>query len=91
MHIPVLKSEVLKYIDPEPGRQFIDCTINGGGHAQAILERTGSKGSLLGIDLTPEFIEQLKKKKDKKSGYIKIMVFRQLRKVFTLIASLLCF
>jgi|SRR6056297_1339846 len=67
MHIPVLKSEVLKYIDPEPGRQFIDCTINGGGHAQAILERTGSKGSLLGIDLTPEFIEQLKKKKDKEN------------------------
>ncbi len=50
-HIPVLLKEVIYYLDPKPNRNFIDCTIGGGGHAKVILEKIGPKGKLLGIDL----------------------------------------
>ena len=57
MHVAVLKKEVLKYLKPGSNENFIDCTINGGGHALSILEKTGPKGKLLGIDWDPEQIE----------------------------------
>ncbi len=38
-HIPVLLSEILTYLQPEPNKSFIDGTVGQGGHAQAILER----------------------------------------------------
>jgi 16S rRNA (cytosine1402-N4)-methyltransferase len=62
MHIPVLQKEVIKYLDPEPNQNFIDATIGEGGHALAILERTSPDGKLLGIDWSPEIIENCKLK-----------------------------
>lgn len=59
MHVPVLQKELIELLAPANGQNFIDGTINGGGHAQLILERTGPRGKLLGIDLTPELIEKL--------------------------------
>lgn len=53
IHIPVLKNEVLEYLDPKPNENFIDCTVGEGGHAEAILEKTEPEGKLLGIDLDP--------------------------------------
>ncbi len=50
MHIPVLTKEVLEYLDPKPGENFIDCTLGQGGHAKLILEKTSPTGKLLGID-----------------------------------------
>lgn len=53
-HIPVLLNEVLFYLNPGPNENFVDGTFGGGGHARAILEKTGPKGKLLGIDLDEE-------------------------------------
>lgn len=53
MHIPVLLKEVIHYLDPQPNQNFIDCTIGGGGHSEAILQRNGPQGKLLGIELDP--------------------------------------
>lgn len=50
-HIPVLLQEVIKYLDPKPNENFIDCTFGGGGHSFVILEKNGPKGKVLGIDL----------------------------------------
>ena len=50
MHIPVLQKEVINYLDPKANENFIDCTIDGGGHTMAILERMGTKGKLLEKD-----------------------------------------
>lgn len=61
-HIPVLKKEVIEYLDPKPNENFIDCTIGEGGHALAILERTAPKGKILGIECDPELSSQLKEK-----------------------------
>ena len=60
VHIPVLQKEVIKYLEPKPNENFIDCTINGGGHALAILEETAPKGRLLGIDWDKNQILNLK-------------------------------
>lgn len=49
-HIPVLQKEVIKYLNPKPNEDFIDCTVGEGGHALAILEKTRPKGRVLGID-----------------------------------------
>ncbi len=61
MHVPVLQSEVIEYLDPKPNENFVDGTINGGGHARLILDKTGPRGRILGIDLTPELIVRLKR------------------------------
>ncbi len=62
VHVPVLQKEILAYLDPKPNENFIDCTIGEGGHALAILERNGPNGKVLGIDWSPEVIENCKLK-----------------------------
>jgi len=60
MHIPVLQKEVIKYIDPKPNENFIDCTLGEAGHSLAILEHNGPKGKVLGIDRDKDQISKLK-------------------------------
>ncbi|KPJ57078.1 hypothetical protein AMJ49_02820 [Parcubacteria bacterium DG_74_2] len=60
-HIPVLKNEVLEYLNPKPDKNFIDCTIGGGGHTKAILEKNGPKGRVLGIELDAQLYEKILK------------------------------
>ena len=55
-HEPVMLREVLAALDVRPGGRYVDCTVNGGGHAEAILEAAQQGGSLLGIDADPEAI-----------------------------------
>jgi len=59
-HIPVLIKEVIKYLDPKPNENFIDCTIGQGGHAKLILEKTLPEGKVLGIDADSRQIENSK-------------------------------
>jgi len=61
MHQPVLLKEVLKYLDPKPGDFIIDGTVDGGGHAAAILEKIGTKGFFLGLDWDEEILDEAKK------------------------------
>lgn len=61
-HIPVMTKETLEYLNPQPNQNFIDCTIGDGGHARALLERTAPEGRLLGIDLDPEAVANVKLK-----------------------------
>ncbi|MFC1948965.1 16S rRNA (cytosine(1402)-N(4))-methyltransferase RsmH [Chloroflexota bacterium] len=61
-HIPVLVEETVKALDVQPGGRYIDCTLGGGGHAAAILERSSPGGQLLGIDADPEAIKVAKQR-----------------------------
>ena len=63
MHIPVLLEEVLEYLSPQENQNFIDCTLNGGGHTKEILKRNGPKGKVLGIEVDPEIYKKIKGEK----------------------------
>ncbi len=65
MHLPVLKEEVLKYLDPKPNENFIDCTAGQGGHMIPILEKIGPKGRIMGIEINEQLYEKLKSKTKK--------------------------
>jgi len=49
-HIPVLLNETLEFLAPERGGIFVDGTLGGGGHAEAVLTRLPQTGRLIGID-----------------------------------------
>jgi 16S rRNA (cytosine1402-N4)-methyltransferase len=56
-HVPVLLEETVEALAVQPGGRYIDCTLGGGGHARAILERSSLGGQLLGIDANPDAIK----------------------------------
>lgn len=53
-HVPVLVNQVIKALDPGPGRIFVDGTFGAGGYSQAMLAR-GAR--VIGIDRDPEAFE----------------------------------
>lgn len=60
MHIPVLLKEVIENLNPKSGENFIDATLDGGGHARVILEKNAPDGKLLGIDWDGKLVELFK-------------------------------
>ena len=61
MHVPVLKKEVLEYLNPKANENFVDCTVGEAGHAKEILERIKPNGKVLGIDADIKMIEKISK------------------------------
>lgn len=53
-HVPALLKETIDYLGVKPGKKYIDATLGGGGHSEAIIK---SGGILLGIDRDPHAIE----------------------------------
>ena len=49
-HIPVLREEVLTYLNPKSGRLYVDATVGAGGHSLSILQKSAPTGQLIGID-----------------------------------------
>lgn len=49
-HEPVLLSECLDQLSIRPDGVYVDCTLGGGGHSAAILQRLGAGGTLIGLD-----------------------------------------
>jgi len=68
-HIPVLTKEILSYLNLKKGGVYIDCTLGGGGHSKALLEKIYPYGLLVGMDQDIEAIEtareELKSYRDK--------------------------
>ncbi len=61
-HIPVLVDEVIHYLHPVPGKNYIDATADGGGHASAIAKAIQPSGKLLAIEWDEELIPALDKR-----------------------------
>jgi 16S rRNA (cytosine1402-N4)-methyltransferase len=55
-HRPVLLEETVKFLAPERGGLFIDCTVGLGGHSEAILKSSGET-RVVGMDLDPAALE----------------------------------
>lgn len=60
MHKPVLLNEVIEYLDPKPGENFVDCTVGQGGHTNVLLEKIAPNGKVLGIDLDKDKMISMK-------------------------------
>ena len=60
-HYPVLLQEVIAFLRPRKGEDFIDATIGQGGHSREILLATAPTGRLLGIDWDKSSLKSAKK------------------------------
>ena len=49
-HIPVMAKEVLFWLAQEGRRAYLDCTVGYSGHAEKLLEASGSDSRLIGLD-----------------------------------------
>jgi 16S rRNA (cytosine1402-N4)-methyltransferase len=55
-HRSVLLRESLEGLRVAPGATVVDATLGPGGHAEALLERVGAEGRVIGIDRDPAAI-----------------------------------
>jgi 16S rRNA (cytosine1402-N4)-methyltransferase len=56
-HVPVMVEEVLGYLQPARGGVFLDGTLGGGGHAEAVLEAADGV-RVIGVDRDPEALRE---------------------------------
>jgi len=56
-HVPIMVSEVLTLLEPARGGIFVDGTLGGGGHAEAVLSAMPESGRLFGIDRDDEALK----------------------------------
>ena len=56
-HVPVLRDRVVENLIGDPDGVYVDCTIGGGGHAEAIAESLSDRGLVIGLDRDPEAVE----------------------------------
>jgi len=53
-HVSVLLREVIEYLNPKPGKRYLDGTLGGGGHSEQILIGSEPDGLVLGLDRDEE-------------------------------------
>ncbi len=56
-HRPVLLGVVVDFLNIDKGKKYIDATVGGGGHAEAILK---AGGEVLGVDWDPDAVKWAK-------------------------------
>jgi 16S rRNA (cytosine1402-N4)-methyltransferase len=61
-HDPVLLAETLSFLDPQPGKVMVDCTLGRGGHAAALAQRLGTDGLLLVLDADPRNLDYARRR-----------------------------
>jgi len=55
-HVSVLVPEAIGFLRPAPGGRYVDGTLGGGGHSEAILGASAPTGQVLGLDRDDEAI-----------------------------------
>ncbi|OGH21797.1 MAG: 16S rRNA (cytosine(1402)-N(4))-methyltransferase [Candidatus Levybacteria bacterium RIFCSPHIGHO2_02_FULL_37_18] len=67
-HTPVLVEEVIRFLNVQDNKKYIDATLGGGGHSFEILRRGGS---ILGIDVDEEALDFVREKLKTQSSNLK--------------------
>jgi len=60
-HVPVLANEIIRFFEPRSGRNFVDCTVGEGGHAEILLAHAAPDGIVLGIDRDRTILDRAEK------------------------------
>jgi 16S rRNA (cytosine1402-N4)-methyltransferase len=71
-----MTAEVVECLRPAPGGIYVDATLGGMGHAEAILEASRPDGLLIGIDRDHEAIERAERTLKQKYG-ARVMLERE--------------
>ncbi len=61
-HEPVLLPEVLEYLAVRPGQVVVDGTVGGAGHTEALVQRVGPGGRVIGLDRDPEALAEARRR-----------------------------
>ncbi|MCX5866475.1 MAG: 16S rRNA (cytosine(1402)-N(4))-methyltransferase RsmH [Proteobacteria bacterium] len=61
-HWPALADAVVEFLEPKSGGIYFDGTVGEGGHAEAILKRSGPDGRLIGTDVDPQAIDSARRR-----------------------------
>jgi len=67
-HKPVLLTEVLDALKPQPGQTVVDCTLGFAGHSLELLKCVAPDGLLIATDLDPDNIEPAREKLEAAGG-----------------------
>jgi 16S rRNA (cytosine1402-N4)-methyltransferase len=55
-HVPVLLDELVDAISPQDGQIYVDCTLGGGGHTEALLQAADCR--VIGLDRDPSALSE---------------------------------
>jgi 16S rRNA (cytosine1402-N4)-methyltransferase len=89
-HTPVLLRETISYLLTERNGLYVDGTLGGGGHAEALLKQLDNSGSLIGIDLDDDARIEAGKRLYRFSDRIKIVKsnFRDIKSVLSQLGAI---
>lgn len=73
IHIPVLRNEVLEWLQPKSECLYVDGTLGLGGHTQALLERTAPAGRVIGFEWDEDAIAKASERLSGYSGRLQIV------------------
>lgn len=62
MHLSIMVSEILEFLQIQPGQQGVDATLGYGGHTRKMLEKLQGQGHLYGLDVDPIESEKTEKR-----------------------------
>ena len=72
-HLPVLLKEVVEQLRPQRGGLYVDCTVGGGGHAEAILRASAPEGRVIGLDCDDEALAASRERLAAHEGRVQLM------------------
>lgn len=62
VHIPVMLQEIMDWITPRPDGRYLDVTLGLAGHSSRLMELTGGKAELLGLDRDENALRQARER-----------------------------
>ncbi len=72
-HRPVLLGEVIRFLNPRDGGIYVDATLGGGGHTEAILRASAPNGRVLAFDRDRAAIYRSSKKLAEEAGRLRFI------------------